>query len=842
MCSTCGNSYGETGDHILNDQTWGYKGADGHAHLCTLCDYHDTPIAHLPNVDAPAEGVAMYCTESGCGYIIAQALDHEHVRGGNWEYDQLYHWQDCIANDGQKYGNAEHSFTDSCDTTCNDGCGYVRTVEHDYSLLVHAEDDHYYACSLCREEKVGSRVGHTYSGSVTTAPTTFGTGVMTYTCICKASYTKDIEPTKTLRLLAIGNSFSEDAFDHLYLICKDAGIETLVLGNLYIGGCTLERHNREMTNNNAQYIFYLSDEASGRMKAYNGGTKCVAQVGIQYADWDYITLQQASPSSGVASSYSYLESVISFVKQYKNEKSEFLWHMTWAYQQTSTSTNFEPYNYDQLTMYNAILSCVKEQVLTNPDIKGVIPSGTTIQNLRTSHLGDTLCDDGRHLSKGVGRYTAGLTYLAAITGYDVSNITAYPVSTQSAFSGYNEKRKADIDRIAPHLDCIKEAVKAAIASPYTITASVNYPYVEPEQPEQTEEPFLETELSALNANDVAYLTENGYDPSKYMSLVIDFTENHYYDSRNHLVLVKPSQSSSTYNKYIGSQLFSRHELVVGSLIRLDSNYKYRPDGWVGDSLNSASARPAQYTTPLVEITDTWWGDFTSRGFNISRADGEDIKLSEGVNFKIYVPKASTSPLTAEDEAYLTAMGFDPADFAVLDYTYSMHSYYNASQKSSIMSGTAALYYEFLCTNEKFTRYDIPLGSVIRITNSFYRYRAEGWVTLDKTVASGDRPARVELTSITVDRKWWGDWGYRAFNVQTKDNSQMTDAGASALRIYVKITSDDPSQAASSVSLGSSGDTTPLNARTTTDICAINRNKSIIGIADAVPGDRRKINA
>ena len=47
------------------------------------------------------------------------------------------------------------------------------------------------------------------------------------------------EPVK---ILAIGNSFSEDAVEqNLNELAAAAGFRTLI-GNLYIGGCSLERH------------------------------------------------------------------------------------------------------------------------------------------------------------------------------------------------------------------------------------------------------------------------------------------------------------------------------------------------------------------------------------------------------------------------------------------------------------------------------------------------------------------------------------------------------------------------------------------------------------------------
>ncbi len=59
-------------------------------------------------------------------------------------------------------------------------------------------------------------------------------------------------------------------------------------------------------------------------------------------------------------------------------------------------------------MYQAIADAVKKAAKVNK-IKIVIPSGTAIQNARTSFIGDHLNRDGYHLDVKIGRYTAACT-------------------------------------------------------------------------------------------------------------------------------------------------------------------------------------------------------------------------------------------------------------------------------------------------------------------------------------------------------------------------------------------------------------------------------------------------
>jgi hypothetical protein len=70
-------------------------------------------------------------------------------------------------------------------------------------------------------------------------------------------------------------------------------------------------------------------------------------------------------------------------------------------------------------MYAAIIDAthrVKEDV---PDISFIIPSGTAIQNGRTSAIGDNFCRDGFHLDYQIGRYTVACTWFEKITGINV---------------------------------------------------------------------------------------------------------------------------------------------------------------------------------------------------------------------------------------------------------------------------------------------------------------------------------------------------------------------------------------------------------------------------------------
>jgi len=261
-----------------------------------------------------------------------------------------------------------------------------------------------------------------------------------------------VDFSKSLKVLAIGNSFSVDGMEYLYKIADNYGISEIILGNLYIGGCSLEMHATNILNNNANYVYYKNTNDSWEYASSNA----TILDGLLDEDWDIITIQQVSSYSGVPSTYNEdLDTIINYINANKtNAKAEIVWHMTWAYEENSTHPNFVTYNSDQLTMYNAIVNAVNEKIDTRDDISYTIPSGTAIQNVRTSYIGDTLCRDTYHLSYDKGRYTAGLTWFLKITGLPIDSITYIPegVTLQDP-------------------QAIIASVKAAVENPYVVTQS-----------------------------------------------------------------------------------------------------------------------------------------------------------------------------------------------------------------------------------------------------------------------------------------------------------------------------------------------------------------------------------
>lgn len=405
-----------------------------------------------------------------------------------------------------------------------------------------------------------------------------------------------VKRAKKLRILMIGNSFSDDTSEYAPQILKNLGYEFEV-GNMYIGGCSISAHYSNLLANSAKYDFRYY---SGDKWNYNyGGVKQTLEYAIKFKDWDIITFQQASPDSGISTSYGDLSWLVDAVKRRStNPNVKFFFNMTWAYQQNSTHSAFPKYNSNQITMYNAILSAVDKSV----DMR-VIPNGTAIQNARTTFVGDNLTRDGYHLTYDFGRYVAGLTLIGRLTYEDLSKVTFVP----SGIS--DEYRLAGI-----------ESATNALARPNEITNS---------KFTSIDEMFI-AGLEEMEYEDYGWTTTGGFWNS---------TESQRY---NVCITLEKYPTDANAPKFVATKRFTKEELPVGSVIKIESGWQYRPEAWITDTRQSS--RPDNVTTTYVKVTEEWWGNYTLRAFNVSNgsalnsnANNPQFETAKS-KFTIYIPK------------------------------------------------------------------------------------------------------------------------------------------------------------------------------------------------------------
>lgn len=217
-------------------------------------------------------------------------------------------------------------------------------------------------------------------------------------------------PAGTIKILAVGNSFSDDGVEYLDELAQAAGIK-LIIGNLYIGGCSLERHWNNVRNELPAYDYRKNVEGH-----QTNTPKTTLQEALQDEEWNYITVQQVSQNSGLYDTYyPYIDSLLTYLKAHaRNPEVEFAIHQVWSYAWNSTHSGFANYDNNQLKMYRDIVETV-DKVARKEKIRIIIPSGTAIQTGRTL-MGDRMNRDGFHLGWGLGRYLAACTWFETFLG------------------------------------------------------------------------------------------------------------------------------------------------------------------------------------------------------------------------------------------------------------------------------------------------------------------------------------------------------------------------------------------------------------------------------------------
>lgn len=214
-----------------------------------------------------------------------------------------------------------------------------------------------------------------------------------------------------MKVLSIGNSFSQDSHKWLHRLAEKNGIDVETV-NLYVGGCSLERHWNNVMTNNPEYALesngsraerYVSiDEALGMMK------------------WDVVTLQQASPLSGRPQSYfPYLKNLADLIRE-RQPEAKICFVQTWSYEIDRESSSFNAYNRDQKEMFRRIADAseMASKVIDAP----IIPVGEVIQRIRETvpafdyqNGGMSLNRDGFHLTLDYGRFAAAATWFCKLT-------------------------------------------------------------------------------------------------------------------------------------------------------------------------------------------------------------------------------------------------------------------------------------------------------------------------------------------------------------------------------------------------------------------------------------------
>ncbi|MCI6250493.1 MAG: InlB B-repeat-containing protein [Bacteroidales bacterium] len=222
--------------------------------------------------------------------------------------------------------------------------------------------------------------------------------------------TDDAPRDTTLRVLSIGNSFSIDANLILPQVVVDAGVprDNFVLYATIYAGASLEYwDNMYTTDTPLPYVHYMG----GKLLRLEDKEWTLRTL-LQSQPWDVVVIQQASALSTNHKSFQpYMNRMIEYIRQdCPNKHVRIGWQLTWSYPQTATSGPVYEEGWRKIAM-------IANQKCHDTGIDFIIPSGTAIQNARTTELGENsngITRDGLHLSFGVGVYIAAMTWYESI--------------------------------------------------------------------------------------------------------------------------------------------------------------------------------------------------------------------------------------------------------------------------------------------------------------------------------------------------------------------------------------------------------------------------------------------
>lgn len=234
-----------------------------------------------------------------------------------------------------------------------------------------------------------------------------------------------------IKILSIGNSFGQDALRYLHGIGNADGNQIEVV-NMFIGGCPLSRHYRNMLSGKKAYVMEYNGHSTGFNFALDDA--------LFARSWDYITFHQASAYSTVYDTFvPFLPELSAYVKKLVPKAKQYIYE-TWAYEEGSQRLAGVGYE-KRIDMYNDVRACY-QRAAKEINADGYIPAGTMFQRLIEKGV-TNLHRDGWHASRGIGRYALGLLWYQTLTGLDI---------TDNTFAKFDEPVDPDTVRI------IKETV------------------------------------------------------------------------------------------------------------------------------------------------------------------------------------------------------------------------------------------------------------------------------------------------------------------------------------------------------------------------------------------------
>ncbi len=298
---------------------------------------------------------------------------------------------------------------------------------------------------------------------------------ITYLVGMKEPEQSDVEAD--LSILFIGNSFTQDAVDHLPGLLAAAGLNKVHMVHMYYGGRLVSQYNAGWTTSSD----YRRYECLPGETSWTSTTEAnLAEVAAS-KKWDIVTIQEHTGNSAAwswnATAKADIQGLVDKVKASHSDYSPKLYYiLSQAYfNMDKIGTGSRPYITwtDQAGMWEVIATFGKN-VMTEIAFDEIISTGVMLQNLRSSSLDNemNLTRDGYHMDYGIARYGASCTVFETIITPKFSvnltdNTYRYNVSNTSTTSYTTPVT----DENAP---IALKAARHAIQNPYIVTDMSSY--------------------------------------------------------------------------------------------------------------------------------------------------------------------------------------------------------------------------------------------------------------------------------------------------------------------------------------------------------------------------------
>ena len=207
-----------------------------------------------------------------------------------------------------------------------------------------------------------------------------------------------VDTTKKIRILGVGNSFTQNVTNYLPGIIKSDKDVNADIAMAYRGGSTMEFHVKEANKhekNKETGKVYDYKHVGKKMEKGKKRPKFALKDILLDGKWDYITIQQGSPKSPFQKSfYPYARQLHDYIKKYAPDATVVM-HETWPYR--SDSLRLKKWKMTSQEMYEK-LHANYTKVAKELGI-GMIPAGTAFHIAKKDELWKFQLPEGFDMSK-----------------------------------------------------------------------------------------------------------------------------------------------------------------------------------------------------------------------------------------------------------------------------------------------------------------------------------------------------------------------------------------------------------------------------------------------------------